>query len=408
MICYNKIMQSEQTKEITIKFLDTLNESQKRWFLGREALLSGHGGIKKICDMTGMTKPTVIRGMKELKSGSYSELGQQERIRRSGGGRKRIEDKEPKVLRLIEEIMKVTTLGDPMSLLKWTSKSTYQLSEQLRKQGYMISADTVGRRLNEMGYSLQANVKTIEGDSPEDRDSQFRYINELAKRTIAQGNPVISVDTKKKEKIGLFKNAGRKWLPKGTPTEVNTYDFTNKTEGTAIPYGTYDIDKNHGVVNVGVSHDTAEFAVESLRQWWRLFGRRQYSGSEKILICADGGGSNGSRNRAWKYFLQQFVEDTKLSITVCHYPPGTSKWNKIEHRMFSFISMNWRGEPLVDYETVVHMISSTTTRKGLKIKAVLDSRQYDIGVKITDDQMSKLKIEYHKKNAQWNYTISPA
>jgi hypothetical protein len=400
-------MQIEQAKEITIKFLSTLNESQKRWFLGREALLLGHGGIKKMCDLTGVTKPTVIRGIKELKSELYKEISEQDRIRQKGGGRKRIEEKEPEVLRLIEAIMKETTLGDPMSLLKWTGKSTYQISEQLRKHGFEVSADTVGRRLKEMDYSLQANIKSIEGDSHVDRDSQFRYINELAKRYIKDNNPVISVDTKKKERIGLFKNAGRKWRPKGAPIEVNTYDFENMSEGTAIPYGAYDIDKNHGVVNVGISHNTAEFAVESIKQWWRLFGSKQYPDSDKLLICADGGGSNGSRNRAWKYFLQRLVNEIKLSITVCHYPPGTSKWNKIEHRMFSFISMNWRGEPLVSYETVVNMISSTTTVNGLKIKAVLDSKIYKTGLKITDDQMRKLTIKYHKRNSQWNYTITP-
>lgn len=393
--------------EITLRFLGTLNESQKRWFLAREAVLLGRGGIRKICDLTGASKPTVIRGIKELKSESYKELLDQSRIRRSGGGRTRIDEKEPEVLNLLEKIMEETTSGNPMSLLKWTSKSTYQISNQLQGLGYTVSADTIGRRLKEMDYSLQANIKTVEGESNADRDSQFHYINDLAKQYIEENYPVISVDTKKKERIGLFKNAGRKWRPKGSPIEVNTYDFDNLTDGTAIPYGAYDIDKNKGVVNVGISHDTAEFAVESIKQWWRLFGRKQYPHSKKILICADGGGSNGSRNRAWKYFLQKLSDDIKLSVTVCHYPPGTSKWNKIEHRMFSFISMNWRGEPLVNYETVVNMISSTTTKTGLKIKAVLDKKNYEKGLKITDDQMSKLKIKFHSINSQWNYTISP-
>lgn len=400
-------MVGDEGSDLTLRFLSTLNESQRRWFLAREAVLLGYGGIRKICDLTGTSKPTVIRGIKELKSESYKELLEQSRIRRSGGGRTRIDEKEPEVLNLLEKIMEETTAGDPMSLLKWTSKSTYQISEQLRALGFAISADTIGRRLKEMDYSLQANIKTVEGASHADRDSQFHYINELAKKYIEDNNPVISVDTKKKERIGLFKNSGRKWRPKGAPIEVNTYDFDNLTDGTAIPYGAYDIDKNKGVVNVGISHDTAEFAVESIRQWWRLFGRRQYSDSKIILICADGGGSNGSRNRAWKYFLQKLSDDIKLSITVCHYPPGTSKWNKIEHRMFSFISMNWRGEPLINYETVVNMISSTTTKTGLKIKAVLDKNTYERGIKITDDQMSKLKIKYHTINSQWNYTISP-
>ena len=258
-----------------------------------------------------------------------------------------------------------------MSLLKWTSKSTYQIRDQLAELGYVISEDTVRRRLRTMEYSLQANEKTKEGGSHKDRDGQFRYINDLAGTFVKRGEPVLSVDAKKKERIGEFKNPGRRWRPKGTPRQVNVYDFPSLAQGTAIPYGTYDVQHNSGMVNVGMTHETAEFAVESIRRWWQYLGRRQYPQAHELLICADGGGSNGSRNRAWKFHLQDLADELGLAITVCHYPPGASKWNKIEHRMFSFISMNWRGEPLVSFETVINLISATRTRTGLSIKASL-------------------------------------
>lgn len=390
---------------ITLKFLETLNEAQTRWFVAKEAMRLGYGGIKRMCELTGLSKPTVIKGMKELKS--KKKLSEENRIRQHGGGRKKIEAKYPELSNILKSIMEETTAGDPMSLLKWTSKSTYQISDQLKKLGHQVSEDTVGRRVKEMGYSLQANVKTWEGSSHEDRDSQFRYINVLAKKYINNGEPILSVDTKKKEKIGNFKNSGRKWRKKGNSKAVNAYDFPSLAEGKAIPYGAYDVQRNHGLVNVGVSHDTAEFAVESIKKWWNYFGKRYYPSAKKMLICADGGGSNGSRNRAWKFNLQKLSDKIGISITVCHYPPGTSKWNKIEHRMFSFISMNWRGEPLINYETVINMISSTTTKTGLKIKALLDTKRYETGIKISDDQLRELKLKFHKTNSKWNYTIDP-
>ena len=388
-----------------LRVLGTLNEAQTRWFVAREAMLLGRGGIAEMCRLTGVSKPTVIKGMKELKA--RPELGMGERIRRPGAGRKKLEDRNPGIGEALQAIMDETTAGDPMSLLKWTSKSTYQIRDQLAELGYVISEDTVRRRLRTMEYSLQANEKTKEGGSHKDRDGQFRYINDLAGTFVKRGEPVLSVDAKKKERIGEFKNPGRRWRRKGTPPQVNVYDFPSLAQGTAIPYGTYDVQHNSGMVNVGMTHETAEFAVESIRRWWQYLGRRQYPQAHELLICADGGGSNGSRNRAWKFHLQDLADELGLAITVCHYPPGASKWNKIEHRMFSFISMNWRGEPLVSFETVINLISATLTRTGLSIKASLDTNEYQTGEKISDQQMQKLQIRPHEVHGQWNYTIAP-
>lgn len=392
-------------KNIMLKVLDTLNEAQARWFVAREAMVLGHGGIKKMSELTGLSRPTIIKGVKELKSRKKLEAG--ERIRRPGGGRKRIEEGNPKVLKVLKKIMDETTAGDPMSLLKWTNKSTYQIKDQIQESGCSISENTVGHLLKELGYSLQANVKVKEGKNHKDRDRQFRHINDIAKKFIKRGGPVISVDAKKKEHIGDFKNPGQRWLPKGSSHEVNVYDFPSLSKGTAIPYGAYDIQKNNGVVNVGISHETAEFAVESIRRWWLQLGHHQYPHASQMLICADGGGSNGNRNRAWKFYLQHLSDEISLQITVCHYPPGTSKWNKIEHRMFSFISMNWKGQPLVNFEMVVDMISSTTTKSGLRIKALLDTKDYKTGIKISDEQMKMLNLKPHNLHPQWNYTITP-
>jgi hypothetical protein len=325
-----------------------------------------------------------------------------------GGGRKPLEEQDPQLTQRLRRIMDETTAGDPMSLLRWTSKSTYQIRDELRRQGHAVSEDTVQRRLRQMDYTLQANLKTKEGRAPPERDAQFRYINQLAQEYGATGEPVISVDAKKRERVGAFKNAGRRWLPKGQPVVVNVYDFPHLGVGTATLYGAFDEQTNQGLVNVGMSHDTSEYAVESIRQWWRRVGRRQYPQARRLLICADGGGSNGSRNRAWKYFLQQLSDESGLEITVCHYPPGTSKWNKIEHRMFSFISLNWSGQPLVSFETVIQLISATTTRTGLHIKARLDKRVYATGIKIANEEMEKLNLRLHEKHPQWNYSLSPS
>jgi hypothetical protein len=295
------------------------------------------------------------------------------------------------------------TAGDPMGPLLWTHKSTSSIAEELTRQGHPACASTIRRLLREMDYSLQANRKDKEGYSPPERDEQFRYINKQVKKFTGSGDPVISVDSKKKENVGTFKNHGRNWQKKGNAKKVNSHDFTKQK---AIPYGTYDIESNKGFVNVGVSYETAEFAVESIRRWWKLVGRRHYPKAKSLLICADCGGSNGRRRRGWKYHLQEFADEFGIRVTICHYPPGTSKWNKIEHKMFSFISINWQGKPLVDYETVVNLISGTRTKSGLRIKAKLDTREYEKGVEFTDEQMASINIKRHRTHPDWNYTIT--
>jgi hypothetical protein len=388
------------------KILSTLNEAQRRWLVGREALRYGRGGVQRMVEASGLSKPTVLKGIRELR-GKRKLADGEGRVRKPGGGRKPVEEHDPEITRLLEQVMEESTAGDPMSPLKWSNKSTYQIRQYLASQGHPISEDTVQRRLRRMDYSLQANRKEKEGASHADRDRQFRYLNETAKRFLARGEPVISVDTKKKERVGNFKNTGQKWHKKGQAPRVNMHDFPSLAEGTAIPYGAYDVCRNEGMVNVGRTHDTAEFAVESIRRWWHQFGRRHYPRARRLFLCADSGGSNGNRNRAWKYYLQEFTDEAGLEIVVGHYPPGTSKWNKIEHRMFSFISMNWKGEPLVSFETVVHMISATKTSKGLHVKAILDKGRYETGIKITDQQMKGLNLLPHEQNPEWNYSILP-
>mgnify|MGYP001616249958 CR=1 FL=1 len=390
---------------LMLKGLPTLNEAQARWYVAKEALALGRGGLKRMHALTGMSQPTILKGMRELRA--PGPLGPPDRVRRPGGGRKRVEVAAPALRRHLERILDETTAGDPMSQLKWTRKSTYRLAAELTRLGHAVDADTVGRLLKDLDYSLQANVKTKEGSSPPERDAQFRYINAQGKRFLRRGWPVISVDTKKKERVGLFKNPGRTWRKTGDPARVLMSDYPHLGQGPAIPYGTYDPHRNQGLVNVGMTHETPEFAVESIRRWWQHFGRRHYPRAGGLLICADGGGGNGSRSRAWKFYLQAWADRLGLPITVCHYPPGTSKWNKIEHRMFAFISLNWRGQPLVSYETVVNLISRTTTRTGLKVTARLDRRAYDPGVKISDEAMGQLHLKAHTTHPQWNYTISP-
>ena len=398
-------MQMQKEAVLLKRVMDTLDEAQQRWFVGREALRCGRGGIRRMCALSGLSKPTVIKGVRELQSGR--RLRVEGRIRRPGAGRKRVEERDPQLVHVLTRIMEETTAGDPMSLLKWTSKSTYHIRDQMAQLGHGLSEDTVQRLLKQMDYSLQGCRKEKEGLGGSERDAQFRYINAQAREYQRRGEPVISVDAKKKERVGNFKNSGRKWRPKGQAPEVNVYDYPSLAEGPAIPYGAYDPARNEGMVNVGMTHDTAEFAVESIRRWWRHMGRRRYPQARRLLICADGGGSNGARNRAWKYYLQQLGRQLGLEITVCHYPPGTRKWNKIEHRLFSFISLNWRGEPLVSYETVVNLISGTTTRSGLKVRAMLDSRAYATGTEISDEAMAGLQLRPHAKYPQWNYTLLP-
>src|SRR3954466_591301 len=396
------------TQDIALlrKILSTLNEAQRRWLVGREALRCGRGGIQRMVEASGLSKPTVLRGVRELRA-KRKLADQPGRGRKPGGGRKPVEEHDPEITRLLEEVMEESTAGDPISPLKWSSQSTYQIRPYLTSQGHPISEDTVQRRLRRMAYSLPPNRKEREGASQADRDRQFRYLNETAKQFLARGEPVVSVDTKKKERGGNFKNPGQKWRKKRQAPQVNMHDFPSLAQGTAIPYGAYDVYRNEGMVNVGMTHDTAEFAVESIRRWWRQFGVRHYPGARRLFICADSGGSNAARNRAWKYHLQQFSDEAALEIVVGHYPPGTSKWNKIEHQMFSFISMNWKGEPLVSFQTVVKMISATKTTQGLRVTAVLDKGHYETGVKISKEQMKTLNLRPHQQNPEWNYSLRP-
>ena len=388
-----------------LKVISTLNEAQARWFVADKALDLGRGGTSHLSQVTGMSRTTITKAIGELR-GRGALISVMGRIRHEGAGRKRIEQSDPEVKNLIVGIVQETTAGDPMSPLRWTSKSTRTIAEELARRGHGINAVTVGRCLSELGYSLQANVKAKEGPQHAERDEQFRYINRLVKACIKAGDPVISVDTKKKELVGEFRNAGRTWRPHGEPVRVNVHDFPHLGRGKAIPYGAYDIARNRAVVNVGISHDTAEFAVESIRRWWRLDGRRLYRNPRKLLICADSGGSNGYKLRVWKLGLQSLADEIGMPITVCHYPPGTSKWNKIEHRLFSFISINWRGRPLVNYETVVNLIGATKTRAGLRVKAVLDTRTYHQGVKVKDDVLRAVRLRRHRVHPAWNYTVA--
>jgi transposase len=387
------------------KVLETLNEAQARWYVAKEAIAMGRGGLKAMHELTGISRPTILKGIRELKQSRV--LAETSRQRRPGGGRKRVEQTQLGFVKALEKIMEETTAGDPMSHLRWTSQSTTRIAEELTEQGYPVSQRTVYEKLRDLEYSLQANVKNKEGTAPANRDEQFRSINRRVEAFLSRGDVVLSIDSKKKERVGDFKNPGRTWRPQGQPREVNTYDFPRLAVGMVISYGAYEVSRNRGFVNVGTTHDTAEFAVESLRQWWMWVGRRRYAPSCRWLLCADSGGSNGHRNRAWKYYLQQLSDQLAVDISVCHYPPGTSKWNKIEHRLFSFISLNWNGEPLVSYETVVNLIGATRTKKGLRVRAKLDRKQYETGKKISDGEMEKLNITYGKINPQWNYTSKP-
>ena len=388
-----------------LKVLALADEALKRKLAAAKALDLGWGGISTVTRITGMSPTTIRKGIQELDN--LENLEQPKRIRKLGGGRKRTDIKSPKIVEDLEAIMGENTAGNPMSFLKWTCKSTYKIADELNLRGHKISAETVRQLLRERDYSLQANVKTKEGGSEPERDAQFRYINEQVKKFVVQGDPVISVDTKKREIVGDFKNPGRTWRKKRDAKEVNVYDFPSLGIGVAIPYGAYDINRGEGFVNVGISRDTSEFAVESIRQWWKVSGKKHYPNARELLICADGGGSNGSRRRGWKFFLQELTDQIGIPISLCHFPPGTSKWNKIEHCMFSFISMNWKGEPLVTYETIIKLISATTTKKGLKVVARLDKREYEGGVKFSDEDMAKLNIKTHMLHPKWNYSIVP-
>ncbi|ANW19541.1 ISAzo13-like element ISScl2 family transposase [Streptomyces clavuligerus] len=383
--------------------LPHLDERQRRLLLAAEARSIGHGGIRLVARAAGVREATVSLGVTELDSGE-APLG---RVRRVGGGRKRVVDLDPGLRPALLALVEPDVRGDPMSPLRWTTKSTRHLAAELTRQGHRISADTVADVLREEGFSLQGNAKVIEGKQHPDRDGQFRYINDQAKDHQAVGDPVISVDTKKKEVVGPLKNGGREWRPAGDPERVSTHDFPDRELGKAVPYGIYDLAANTGWVSVGTDHDTAAFAVESIRRWWKARGTQDYPQARRLLITADAGGSNGYRTRAWKAELASLALETGLHITVCHFPPGTSKWNRIEHRLFSHITMNWRGRPLTSHEVIVQSIAATTTRTGLKVHAELDSATYATGVRVVDRQLDALPLARHEWHGDWNYTLRP-
>jgi len=383
---------------------ETMNERTRRLWAGAEALAAGRGGITAVQCVTGMCYRSVVRGMREVQSASGVDP---ERIRASGGGRKRAEVLDPGLTAALEALVEPLSRGDPQSPLRWVLKSTRRVSQELGAQGHAAGRSLVCELLHAMGYSLQANRKTREGASHVDRNAQFEYINAQATAFLKGKRPVVSVDTKKKELVGDFKNGGREWRPRGNPHEVRVHDFMDKQLGKVAPYGVYDLANNVGWVAVGISHDTAEFAVATIAKWWRRLGRRRYPKARCLLITADGGGSNGTRVRLWKWELQKFVNRTGLTITVCHMPPGTSKWNRIEHRLFSFITQNWRGKPLESHAAIVKLIASTTTTAGLKVYCELDDRPYEKGIEVSDEQMAQINIKRHEFHGDWNYTIRP-
>ncbi|WP_327745477.1 ISAzo13 family transposase [Streptomyces europaeiscabiei] len=383
--------------------LPHLDERQRRLLIGAEAQSLGHGGIRAVARAAGVREATVSVGVRELDSGQ-APLG---RVRRRGAGRKRVVDRNPAVRKALLTLVEPDVRGDPMSPLRWTTKSTRKLAEQLTRQGHRISADTVGDLLREEGFSLQSNAKTLEGKQHPDRDAQFHYLNEQARDHQDGQAPVISVDTKKKELVGPFKNNGREWEPRGVPVRVGTHDFPDRELGRAVPYGIYDVAANTGWVNVGTDHDTAAFAVESIRRWWNGAGQAAYPTARRLLITADAGGSNGYRTRTWKTELARFAAEAGLAVTVCHLPPGTSKWNRIEHRLFSHITMNWRGRPLTSHEVIVESIAATTTKTGLTVHAELDTNAYPTGIQVSDDEIAALPITRHRFHGDWNYTLHP-
>lgn len=384
-----------------------LDERTRRLWLGAEALSISRGGVTQVSNITGVSRNTISQGCKEIMEAPLSQItGETKRIRKKGGGRKKLVESDPALASDLESLINPFTRGDPENPLRWTTKSLRQLSKQLKKMDHDISFRSVGTLLHQIGYSLQANRKVHEGTSHTDRNAQFEYINNQCISFIQEKQPVISIDAKKKELIGNVKNGGKEWRLKGQPEEVNVYDFPSQYE-KAIPYGIYDVANNVGWVNVGIDHDTASFAVESIRRWWRSMGSDLYPKASKILITADCGGSNGYRVRLWKKELQKLADEEKLTIKVCHLPPGTSKWNKIEHRLFSFISINWRGKPLTSYEVIISLINSTTTESGLFVKSVLDENAYPRGIKISDREMAEINLQKDEFHGDWNYTITP-
>lgn len=382
-----------------------LDERTRRLMAANEAMALGYGGVSLVHRVSGLSRKAIMKGIQEIQSGSTPGEG---RIRRSGAGRKPITVADPELVETLEALVDEQTRGDPQSPLRWICMSTRAIARHLERRRHPVSHTKVAQILHDLDYSLQSNRKTEEGKDHPDRDAQFRFISAAVKRHLAQGLPVISVDTKKKELIGNYHNAGQQWRPGKNPKKVQGHDFPSPDVPRAYPYGIYDLGRNAGFVNVGTDHDTGAFAVASIRGWWRHEGRGLYPKAHKLLITADGGGSNGWRLRLWKFELQKLADQTGLALSVCHFPPGTSKWNKIEHRLFSFISSNWRGEPLRDYETIVKLIAKTTTAKGLEVTCRLDRRKYPIGRKITDEEMTHINIKRNKFHGEWNYVIKPS
>lgn len=386
-----------------------LDEYALRLCAAADSMSLGHGGVTLIAKASGLSRTTIHAGLKELKAveqiPANSGRAAQRRVRRAGGGRKKLSQLDNDLIKDLDRLVDPVTRGDPDSPLRWTCKSTTKLAKELRSQGHSISQRSVWTLLDQLGYSLQSNRKRLEGSNHPDRDAQFQHIANQVKRFQERGQPVISVDTKKKELVGRYKNDGQEWQKKGEPEPVNVHDFADKELGKVIPYGVYDVTRNKGWVSIGITHDTAEFAVATIRHWWQTVGQLAYPQAAEILITADGGGSNGSRVRLWKRELQRLADDLGLTIQVCHFPPGTSKWNKIEHRMFSYISANWRGRPLTSRAVVVNLIANTTTETGLEIAATLDEAQYETGIKVSDEEMKSLVIVPNEFHGEWNYQI---
>jgi hypothetical protein len=406
---YALFMDTEHVRIIAEKYValgSILDERGRRVWAAIEARSLSRGGVSMVAKATGLSRTTIHTGLGELRV-QKTGPAPGSRVRKPGAGRKPLTHHSPELVQSLDALVEPSTRGDPESPLRWTCKSTRRLAQELQKDGYRIGDRKVAGLLHEMKYSLQANAKTIEGTEHPDRNAQFEYINAQTKAYVRKGQPVISVDTKKKELVGNFKNGGREWQPQGEPERTLVHDFADKELGKIIPYGVYDVATNSGWVSVGMDHDTSDFAVDSILAWWRQMGRRTYPEATDLLIMADAGGSNGSRSRLWKVAIQRLANTTGLRICVCHFPPGTSKWNKIEHRMFSFITQNWRGRPLVSYETIINLIGGTTTEAGLRIKAKLNQGKYPIGIRVADEELAKVNLKPARFRGEWNYAVAP-
>lgn len=384
-----------------------MDERMRRQWAATEAGELGWGGVTMVAAATQLSRTTITAGLRELSLPEEERFEHARRVRRPGAGRRRLREVDRDLLTALESLVEPTSRGDPMSPLRWTCKSTRHLANELTRSGHPVSARSVASLLHEDGYSLQANRKTTEGKQHPDRNAQFEYVNAQVRRFLKRVQPAISVDSKKKELVGRFKNGGREWRPKGKPEEVGVHDFKDDVLGKVTPYGVYDILNNQGWVSVGIDHDTAQFAANSIRRWWLAMGRRRFPKARRLLITADGGGSNSFRSRLWKVSLQKLADDIGLELEICHFPPGTSKWNKVEHRLFSFITQNWRGRPLISRQVIVNLIASTTTKTGLLVKAAIDTTRYKKGIKVNDADLAKVRLTPHRFHGDWNYTISP-